>query len=78
MTVHSLNIFDRKGKILFTKTYSPSAIKQQQSLQQDGSGEPGSDAVSEQNKLIFGMIFSLKEILTNLSPENVTTPGKCF
>lgn len=75
MTVHSFNIFDRKGKILFTKAFSPSAIKHQQSFEHNGSAGPGNDVVSEQMKLVFGMIFSLKEILTSLSPENVDTPG---
>lgn len=59
MTVHALHIFDRKGKTLFTKRYS--STKQQ----------PVQDAeeLSEQRKLIFGMLFSLRELVGSLTPE---------
>lgn len=76
MVVHSINIFDKKGKILFTKAYSPAAIKQERYLLESGSesgtgmAEPGSaDAVMEQKKLIFGMLFSLRELVSSLTPE---------
>lgn len=70
MVVHSITIFDRKGKTVFTKTFSQAALKQQQILQQTGPADPGSDAVTEQRKLVFGMLFSLREILGSLSPED--------
>lgn len=76
MVVHSLTIFDRKGKTIFTKTFSQAALKQQQTLQQTAATDPaGSDAVTEQRKLVFGMLFSLREILGSLSPED-TSPCK--
>ncbi|KAL7541993.1 hypothetical protein ACHAXR_011415 [Thalassiosira sp. AJA248-18] len=59
MTVHAIHIFDRKGKTLFTKRYS--ATKQQ--LVQD------EEQLSEQRKLIFGMLFSLRELVASLTPE---------
>lgn len=57
MTVHSFHIFDRRGKTLFTKRYikSPSG---QDTLEEQ---------LSEQRKLIFGMLFSLRELSTTLS-----------
>mmetsp|Transcript_3263 Transcript_3263/g.7162 ORF Transcript_3263/g.7162 Transcript_3263/m.7162 type:complete len:173 (-) Transcript_3263:1756-2274(-) len=60
MTVHAFHIFDRKGKTLFTKRYS-SAVKNQ----------PVQDVelLSEQRKLIFGMLFSLRELVGSLTPE---------
>lgn len=59
MTVHALHIFDRKGKTLFTKRYS--STKQQ----------PVQDAelLSENRKLIFGMLFSVRELVGFLTPE---------
>lgn len=61
MTVHSFHIFDRKGKTLFTKRYikSPGAEDEEQ--------------LSEQRKLIFGMLFSLRELSSSLSP--IDGPG---
>eukprot|EP00571_Detonula_confervacea_P003619 CAMPEP_0172316036 /NCGR_PEP_ID=MMETSP1058-20130122/27043_1 /TAXON_ID=83371 /ORGANISM="Detonula confervacea, Strain CCMP 353" /LENGTH=177 /DNA_ID=CAMNT_0013030255 /DNA_START=75 /DNA_END=608 /DNA_ORIENTATION=- len=61
MTVHALHIFDRKGKTLFTKRYSSISAKQQ--LSQDA------EQLSEQRKLIFGMLFSLRELVGSLAPE---------
>jgi hypothetical protein len=69
MTVHSITVFDRKGKTLFTKTYSAIASKQQRYLLESGTAEPGSDPVTEQRKLVFGMLFSLRELVGNLTPE---------
>jgi hypothetical protein len=69
MTVHSITVFDRKGKTLFTKTYSTIASKQQRYLLKSGTAEPGSDPVTEQRKLVFGMLFSLRELVGNLTPE---------
>ncbi len=101
MTIHSLHIFDRKGKTLFTKTYSPVAIKQQRVLEESfkteeahGNDEnataaaattttspPTSDALDEQRKLIFGMLFSLRELMGTLTPtseSNIrTSPLEC-
>lgn len=56
MTVHSFHIFDRKGKTLFTKRY----VK--------GTGPEDEEQLSEQRKLIFGMLFSLRELSNSLSP----------
>ena len=65
MTVHSLHIFDRKGKTLFTKRYSPSS-----SISADDA-----EQLSEQRKLIFGMLFSLRELMGSLTPEG-EAPGE--
>ena len=59
MTVHALHIFDRKGKTLFTKSYTTS----KQQLMQDA------EQLSEQRKLIFGMLFSLRELVGSLTPD---------
>uniref|UniRef100_A0A7S3PUX2 Trafficking protein particle complex subunit n=1 Tax=Chaetoceros debilis TaxID=122233 RepID=A0A7S3PUX2_9STRA len=80
MTVHSLHIFDRKGKTLFTKTYSPVATKQQRYLQESSAagsepGNDGSDALTEQRKLVFGMLYSLKETIERLTPDDPGTFG---
>jgi hypothetical protein len=58
MTVHSFHIFDRKGKTLFTKRYikSGNAIDEEQ--------------LSEQRKLVFGMLFSLRELSASLTPSD--------
>lgn len=61
MTVHSFHIFDRKGKTLFTKRYVQS------------SGREDEEHLSEQRKLIFGMLFSIRELSSSLSP--VDGPG---
>ena len=70
MTVHCIHIFDRKGKTLFTKTYSSAATQQQLQLQQTGIAEPGSEPLDEQRKLVFGMLFSLRELVGSLTPED--------
>ena len=62
MTVHSFHIFDRKGKTLFTKRY----IKDLATDPADDSDEQ----LSEQRKLIFGMLFSLRELSSSLSSED--------
>ena len=62
MTVHSFHIFDRNGKTLFTKRY----IKP---LGGSGMSPAEEEAqLSEQRKLIFGMVYSLKELTGSLSP----------
>mmetsp|Transcript_22717 Transcript_22717/g.26328 ORF Transcript_22717/g.26328 Transcript_22717/m.26328 type:complete len:176 (-) Transcript_22717:146-673(-) len=70
MTVHSIHIFDRKGATVFTKTFSVAATKQQQHLLQSGPSEPGVSPLDEQRKLVFGMLFSIREIVGTLSPDN--------
>ncbi|KAL3785292.1 hypothetical protein ACHAWO_005091 [Cyclotella atomus] len=62
MTVHALHIFDRKGKTLFTKRYTNSKSTPAQDAEQ----------LSEQRKLIFGMLFSLRELMGSLTPEGET------
>ncbi|GKY97530.1 hypothetical protein MPSEU_000711200 [Mayamaea pseudoterrestris] len=57
MPVHSLHIFDRKGKTLFTKTYVK--VKEPQDA----------ETLSEQRKLVFGMLYSLREIAAALTPQ---------
>ena len=64
MAVHALHIFDRKGKTLFTKRYSSSPSSPAQDAEQ----------LSELRKLIFGMLFSLRELVGNLTPEGAS-PG---
>lgn len=61
MTVHAIHIFDRKGKTLFTKRYTPAAAGNKSS--QDA------EQLAEQRKLIFGMLFSLRELVGTLTPE---------
>ena len=62
MPVHSMHIFDRKGKTLYTRRFVKS------------EGEVlDAEQLSEQRKLVFGMIFSLREIVASLSP---TTPSQ--
>jgi hypothetical protein len=93
MTVHSIHIFDRRGKTLFTKTYSSVANQQQYKMvqQQTGSMDNSSAAsesgggssvnpLDEQRKLVFGMLFSLNELMNNLSPSDVENSCKlvCF
>jgi hypothetical protein len=59
MPVHCLHIFDRKGKTLFTKQY-----------------DKDFELTDEENrKLIFGMIFSLREVAANLSPDEGDADG---
>lgn len=59
MTVYSFHIFDRKGKTLFTKRYD------------NGHAQAGdAESESEQRKLVFGMLFSLREIVGTLAPLN--------
>ena len=65
MTVHALHIFDRKGKTLFTKRYSATKSTAEQDAEQ----------LSEQRKLIFGMMFSLRELMGSLTPEG-ESPGE--
>ncbi|EJK46289.1 hypothetical protein THAOC_35048 [Thalassiosira oceanica] len=59
MTVYAFHIFDRKGKTLFTKRYSGKPQAQEDA-----------DFVAEQRKLIFGMLFSLRELIGSLTPED--------
>lgn len=61
MGVHSVHIFDRKGKTLFTKRYvnNPAVDDEEQ--------------LSEQRKLVFGMVYSLKDITKTLSPQTTTS-----
>ncbi|KAL7433625.1 hypothetical protein ACHAXM_003636 [Skeletonema potamos] len=62
MTVHAIHIFDRKGKTLFTKRYTG----RKQTSAQDA------ELLAEQRKLIFGMLFSLRELVGSLTPEGET------
>mmetsp|Transcript_5727 Transcript_5727/g.13708 ORF Transcript_5727/g.13708 Transcript_5727/m.13708 type:complete len:193 (-) Transcript_5727:384-962(-) len=55
MTVHSFHVFDRRGKTLFTKCY----VKKE--------GPVDEEQLSEQRKLIFGMLFSLRELSGSLT-----------
>jgi hypothetical protein len=60
MPVHSLHIFDRKGKTLFTKRFA----------KDDPAAPPvDTELLAEQRKLVFGMLFSLREVAAILSPE---------
>ena len=59
MTLYSFHIFDRRGKTLFTKQYN-AHFHQKVSSQSE----------EEQRKLVFGMLFSLREIMGTLAPPN--------
>jgi hypothetical protein len=61
MPVHSLHVFDRRGKTLFTKQY----IK--------GKDAQDLETLSEQRKLVFGMLYSLRETADALTPEGRST-----
>lgn len=61
MPVHSIHIFDRKGKTLFTKRY----------MKDDAANNMDDEELSEQRKLVFGMLFSLREVVTSLTPEDL-------
>jgi trafficking protein particle complex subunit 1 len=68
MGVHSLHIFDRRGSTLFTKRYGKTQAGQSDDEEQ----------LSEQRKLVFGMLFSLREMVGSLAPENKgKDPGEC-
>ena len=69
MTVHSFHIFDRKGKTLYTKCY----VKKPTATKGGKSPEEEEEQLSEQRKLVFGMLFSLRELSSSLSP--VDGPG---
>ena len=58
MPVHSLHIFDRKGKTLFTKRF----VKDTEPV--------NPELLSEQRQLVFGMLYSLREVAACLSPES--------
>jgi len=64
MAIHSFHIFDRKGKTLYTKCYvkKPSPPKDEKSKKEE------EEKLSEQRKLVFGMLFSLRELSSSLSP----------
>jgi hypothetical protein len=64
MAVHSIHIFDRRGKTLFTKRYAKSQGPAEDAEQQ-----------SEQRKLVFGMLFSLRELVGSLAPESTGKNG---
>mmetsp|Transcript_6793 Transcript_6793/g.9888 ORF Transcript_6793/g.9888 Transcript_6793/m.9888 type:complete len:177 (-) Transcript_6793:122-652(-) len=63
MTVHSLYIFDRRGKTLFTKNYSAAARQAPTNVDDE------EEYLAEKRKLIFGMLFSLRELTGSLGPE---------
>lgn len=58
MPVHSLHVFDRKGKTLFTKRYVKS-----------NKDEEDPEELAEQRKLVFGMLYSLQDVVVSLTPE---------
>lgn len=57
MGVHSIHIFDRKGKTLFTKRYAKGGVQDDE------------EQLSDRHKLVFGMLFSLREMVGSLAPE---------
>jgi trafficking protein particle complex subunit 1 len=61
MPVHSMHIFDRKGKTLFTRRF----------LKEAGD-QTDTELLEEQRKLVFGMVFSLRDVVASLSP--ITSP----
>jgi len=76
MAVHSFHIFDRRGKTLFTKRYVNSSIRNSISNNDEdniNNSNSNSNNEEEQRKLLFGMLFSLRELSSSLSP--VDEPG---
>jgi trafficking protein particle complex subunit 1 len=63
MTVHSLHVFDRKGKVLFTKRY----VKDGSSITSPSDPQQKQQPDDDQLKLVFGMIYSLREVAASLS-----------
>ena len=73
MAVHTIHIFDRKGKTLFTKRYYPNSSSSSSSSSNSSNSENDSEQLSEQRKLVFGMVYSLREITKMLAPQQPTT-----
>ena len=82
MTVHSFHIFDRRGKTLFTKRYVPKKNNNNNNNKDESDANNKNDdeaaaeeeeRLSEQRKLVFGMLYSLRELSSSLSP--VDGPG---
>jgi hypothetical protein len=77
MTVHSFHIFDRRGKTLFTKRYVPKKNNNNNNNKDEDANKNDDEAeeerLSEQRKLVFGMLYSLRELSSSLSP--VDGPG---
>jgi hypothetical protein len=73
MTVHSFHIFDRRGKTLFTKRYVPKKNNNKDEDANKNDDEAEEERLSEQRKLVFGMLYSLRELSSSLSP--VDGPG---
>ena len=59
MGVHSFPIFDRKRMTLFAKRYAKA----------DTNAVTDEEQLEEQQKLVFGMLFSLREFMACLSPQ---------
>jgi hypothetical protein len=59
MGVYAMHIFDRKGKTLFTKRYAKVS---------GAAAQTDEEQLSEQRKLVFGMLFSLREMVGSLAP----------
>jgi trafficking protein particle complex subunit 1 len=97
MPIHSLHIFDRRGKTLFSKRFIrdekeppkvllPSSDDPVTSIENIEATKAAFDIraeyeehLEEQRKLIFGMLFSLREVSNSLSPtenNNVATADK--
>ncbi|CAB9503240.1 protein particle complex subunit 1 [Seminavis robusta] len=62
MGVHSFLVFDRKGKTMFAKRYGKA----------DAESISDEAQLEEQRKLVFGMLFSLREVIASLSPSEET------
>lgn len=75
MAVHSFHIFDRKGKTLYTKRYSKKKNTTTTSTHKDETSEEDTELISEQRKLIFGMLFSLRELVGSLIPDDAPQKG---
>ena len=60
MPVHSLHVFDRKGKTLFTKTYAKTTSNNTSDEEQQ----------QHQRQLLFGMLYSLRDVTATLSGNN--------
>jgi hypothetical protein len=85
MPVHSLHVFDRKGKVLFTKRYikdGSTAAAQLSSSANNKDEAPtyaeqlaAEAADADQLKLVFGMLYSLREVAASLSGEEDGSGG---
>ncbi|KAJ3320617.1 Trafficking protein particle complex subunit 1 [Boothiomyces sp. JEL0866] len=73
MTIHSLHIFDRHCNIVFYCKWNAKDVP-------GGSlyGDLNDKQLQEDAKLVYGVVFSLRNIISKLSPDKRGEPFLCF